>query len=171
MALLSDEEAFLRACSRKGLLIDTNLLILLLIGRHNINEISSCSRTRNYTSKDYLFIETVLASTKARIILTPHSLAEIANLTFDKLFYGENLRQYFVHVVAALTEADERFIEKEILLAEDNLLKFGFTDMANALVARDGCAVLTEDGELYGYMAGSGYPVMNLNMIRAISSR
>lgn len=170
MPLLSDEERFLRACNLHGLLIDTNFLILLLIGRHGADKIRLCSRTSKYTVNDYLFIESMLA-TGAKLILTPHSLAEISNLTFDKLFHGEGLKRYFTHVVTAITNADERFVEKEVLLAEDNLLRFGFTDMANVIVAKGGCAVLTEDDDLFKHLLSLDYPVMNLDIIRTISVR
>jgi hypothetical protein len=62
-----------------GIIVDTNLLLLLLIGSHNPTLISSFKRTTRYTASDFhLLVETLaLFST---LLTTAHILTEVSNL-------------------------------------------------------------------------------------------
>lgn len=163
---MTEEEKYFRACSQKGLVIDANLLVLLLVGRYKKSFIRGCQLTSDYSENDYEFIERLIAYTKASIIVTPHVLAEISNLTFDKMLRGKELEAYFVHALSAIRIAKERFIDKDRIILHDKLLTFGFADIANVEIAKEfGYAVLTEDGELFGYLANLKYPVLNLAMM------
>ena len=63
----------------KGILIDTNLLVLLVTGMFRRQRISKFSRTRKYTPEDFDWL-LALVSLFARRIVTPHIVAETDNL-------------------------------------------------------------------------------------------
>ena len=94
---MDSEGLYLRICSQNGLLIDTNLLVLLLLGSHRptLEYIRSCNRTSSYDLDDLQRV--LLLSQKAsKIIVTPQILAELANLTFDmdhRGYFDEYFRQ------------------------------------------------------------------------------
>ena len=62
-----------------GLLVDTNLLLLHLIGRTNKNRILKFKRTQAYTIEDFELLERFIAEFKI-LITTPHVLTEVSNL-------------------------------------------------------------------------------------------
>ena len=75
-------ERILDRHSRKGLLIDTNLLILLIIGSLDRNLISTNARTRAYCPADYELLCAFIQLSKGPILTTPNILTETSNITF-----------------------------------------------------------------------------------------
>lgn len=79
---------------KKGILIDTNLLILLLVGSFNENLISNFKRTINYTVEDYKYLKTFLLGFDKHFY-TPNILTEITNLTdsinSEPSFFSSNI--------------------------------------------------------------------------------
>lgn len=65
---------------QKGILIDTNLLVLLLVGSYNEDMISNFKRTTNYTIEDYRYLKVFLTRFEKHFY-TPNILTEITNLT------------------------------------------------------------------------------------------
>ncbi|HEY7305310.1 MAG TPA: hypothetical protein VH601_14395 [Bryobacteraceae bacterium] len=71
--------SFGSVCDR-GLLIDTNLLVLFAVGSVNRDRIETFKRTRRYTAEDFDLLLRVLGNWGVRYT-TPHVLAEVSNLT------------------------------------------------------------------------------------------
>ena len=92
-----------RHCA-SGLLVDTNLLLLYLIGRTNRNRISKFKRTQAYTIEDFDLLHRFMAEFKT-LITTPHVLTEVSNLGD---LYGQErevFRSWFVRTVARVSRA------------------------------------------------------------------
>ena len=66
--------------SRAGLLIDTNLLVLFIVGAVNLDRIESFKRTRQYSKTDYQLLLRVLDDFTPLYTLA-HVMAEVSNLT------------------------------------------------------------------------------------------
>ena len=66
--------------SRAGLLIDTNLLVLFVVGGVNRDRIESFKRTRQYSKTDYQLLLRVLDGFEPLYTLA-HVMAEVSNLT------------------------------------------------------------------------------------------
>ena len=62
-----------------GLLIDTNLLVLFLVGKTNKSRILSFQRTQAYTLEDLELLERLVEQFRT-LITTPHVLTEVSNL-------------------------------------------------------------------------------------------
>jgi hypothetical protein len=138
-------------------------LILLLVGRYKVTYIPDCSKTSRYTARDFKFIENLLAYTHASIVVTPHILAELSNHTFDKMLYGQPLQEYFSHVLVAIKTANEQYTHKDTILANQALLRFGFTDLSILEAAKGlDCAVLTDDDKLHSALLEANCRSMNL---------
>jgi len=65
---------------RSGLLIDTNLLVLYVVGTVNLDRIDSVKRTRQYTQRDYRLLVRLLNNFSSLYTLA-HVMAEVSNLT------------------------------------------------------------------------------------------
>jgi hypothetical protein len=63
-----------------GVLVDTNLAVLLIVGAVNRDRIAQFKRTRGYTSADWDLLTGILEQIPQRYTL-PHVLAEISALT------------------------------------------------------------------------------------------
>src|SRR5205085_3307354 len=114
------------------LLIDTNLLVLLAVGRVNRRRIGTFKRTRQYSSEDYDLLIRFVARCKD-LYTVAHSLAEVSNLTD---LPGTERQS----VLAVLRKSIERLHEPvlpSIIAAEETMfLEFGLTHAAIAAVAK-----------------------------------
>jgi len=52
-----DAEGLLKKHKAKGVFIDTNLLVLLLVGRVNIERVRNFKRTQNFTVEDFRLLQ------------------------------------------------------------------------------------------------------------------
>jgi hypothetical protein len=137
-----EDTKYLRACKLNGLIIDTNLLLIFLIGSYN---------PRLTDEKTFIYIKRVLAFTEAKIIITPHILTEISNMTITKQIIKEPGHiKYVESLIDIIEQAHEEPIEKNTLMGSAGMLAdFGFTDLSIIEAAmRLQCAVMTADGAL-----------------------
>ena len=63
----------------KSLIIDTNLLVLLVVGLTRLSLIERHKRTKQYVAADFELLVRCI-SNSSRIVVTPHTLAETSNL-------------------------------------------------------------------------------------------
>jgi len=154
----------LDSSARAGLLVDTNLLVLLAVGTVNRNRIETFKRTRQYTENDFDLLVRVLNNFE-RLFTVAHVLAEVSNLT--DLPGAERLQARLVlkATITLLHEADMTSTRA----AEDILYRdLGLVDAAIGAVARaNKCAVITDDLDLYLRLSRDEVRVFNFTHLRA----
>ena len=147
-----------------GLLVDTNLLVLYVVGTVNRNRIQTFKRTRQYTKADYDLLVRVLTHFEP-LYTVAHVLAEVSNLT--DLPGAERLlaRLVLKETISVLSEAGM----SSTRAAEDRLYEdLGLVDAAIGAVARlHNCAVLTDDYNLYLRLSHDNVDVFNFTHLRA----
>jgi predicted nucleic acid-binding protein len=136
----------LGAATTAGLLVDTNLLVLFVVGAVNPDRISTFKRTSRYTTADHELLLRVLAEFKAWYMV-PHVLAEVSNLIDLRGDERQQALGFLKGTISLLTEAEM----PSARAAEDVLyLELGLVDAAIGAVARaHDCTVLTDDLDLY----------------------
>jgi hypothetical protein len=144
-----------------GLLIDTNLLVLCLVGRTNKRRIENFKRTRSYSVQDYELLEDLIAQFR-RIVTTPHILTETSNLTDLSGTEMKLLRGVFRDYVVA---ADESMHDGRGVVADADFARLGFADVAIALVS-EALLVLTDDLALWLTLTKRGIDAINFNHLR-----
>jgi len=158
----------LDSSARAGLLVDTNLLVLLAVGTVNRNRIETFKRTRQYTENDFDLLVRVLNNFE-RLFTVAHVLAEVSNLT--DLPGAERLQARLVlkATISLLQEADLTSTRA----AEDILYRdLGLVDAAIGAVARaNNCAVVTDDLDLYLRLSRDEVRVFNFTHLRAQAGR
>lgn len=164
--------SFERACTKHGLILDTNLLILLLIGYYNAGYIEHCSKTQEYTEADFHYLANIIKALSPKIIVTPHILSELSNITFKKMLSGEKLKQYLQEVFALVELAAEQHVDKDIIMESPKLLAdFGFTDLSIIEAAKQySYAVMTADDPLYAQLLQAGCVAENLKNARLLAA-
>jgi hypothetical protein len=144
-------------------LVDTNLLILYLVGLSNRSRIPRFKRTQIYSEGDFDLLRALLGPAKA-LYTTPHILTEVSDLVKLEspdldLFLREFAR--WVGWAVETTPPAVRIVEHELLR------RLGFADTGIAKACDDGPAVLTDDLNLYLALAERGFPVVNFNHARS----
>ena len=86
-----------------GLLVDTNLLLLYLIGKTNPNRISNLKRTDKYSIKDFELLARFMANFRS-LAVTPHILTEVSNLGNLQGKERAEFRSWFARIIEQATE-------------------------------------------------------------------
>ncbi|HQU91659.1 MAG TPA: hypothetical protein PLK77_05145 [Pyrinomonadaceae bacterium] len=140
-----------------GVLIDTNLLLLFIVGSVDSDLISQISRTSNYSFQDFQLVEKAVDFFETKIT-TPHILTEVSNL-ISRLELQQGLSTY-------IQKASEEFVESSQVVVNKFFTTFGLTDTAVLDLAINRYLVLTDDGPLFGMLTNSGADAVNLDTLR-----
>lgn len=149
-----------------GLLIDSNLLVLLIVGRTNRHRVSQFKRTNTYTYSDYELLE-LFVSFFERTLITPNVATEVSNLTDlsgNELAVARQRLQEFVVL------SDERYAKSQSVVRTPAFPQLGLTDAALASLG-DNALVLTDDLSLFSYLTHIGIDAINFAYIRGAMSR
>ena len=151
-----------------GVLIDTNLLVLFVVGTVNRERIRTFKRTSIYTREDYDLLRRVLSRFKVWYTVA-HVLAEVNDLT--DLPGPEKIRARLVlkDTISPLHEADI----PSARAAEERIFEgLGLVDAAIGAAAREhNCSVLTDDFDLYHRLSRDHIYVFNFTHLREASWR
>ena len=150
----------------KGLLVDTNLLLLLVVGFLDPSYIERFKRTQAFAIEDFHLL-TKMVAFFTRIVTTPNVLTEASNLLGQ---LPEEGREEFSLVFARLARrAEEDFTPSSELVAQLHFAKFGLTDSSIIETCKGKYLVLTVDLPLFGYLTHTGIDAINFNHIRSLN--
>ncbi len=139
-------EQFIRACIKNGIIIDTCLFLALIFGNNH-------KRTKNLDNilPILSIIVTYCTSQQSQIIITPHILAELSNLTVNRSKDIDNEDKKNINaLINKVKESTEAFIAKNDILNNHATHFLGFTDVSIIEAARKyEYGVLTQDAKLY----------------------
>lgn len=152
---------------KKGLVVDTNLLLLYLVGRQDIGLIPRFKkRLSGYSPDDFNLLAQFIARFKVNVT-TPNVLTEISNfLNGESEPYRNVLAQLPVHLVVM----QEYHFPSFELIGKDavSFAKFGLTDAALIELAKQNYIILTQDRNLAAYISGKGYTAFDFALVRAL---
>lgn len=156
-------EEFLQKYRSRGILVDTNLLLLLFIGSTSESNIKDFKRTTAYTVEDYrLLLRLIDQFTK--VIVTPNILTEVSNLSNG--LYGERLRQFYEAFAKSLSVMSELYVTSASTSDIPGFHAYGLADSGIIAVAKDQYLVLTDDLRFASFAGQNGVDVLNFNHIR-----
>jgi rRNA-processing protein FCF1 len=150
----------IRDYKQKGLLVDTNILLLYIVGTIDIDLIGNFGRTSEFTENDFYLVSKFVDYFDIKIT-TPHILTEVSNLLGNRKELQFALSKYI-----GLTE--ERFLDSKQIAETKTFLQFGLADAAISETAKNSYLVVTNDNPLVGYLINQKIDVVSLNHIRAI---
>jgi len=165
-------EQRIRRHASKGIILDSNLLIIYLVGLHNPKEIERylpgarkgqvvCFPTDFDVIKSFLLKYNV-----KKFVVTPHILTEVSNITFSD-FPDTKMKEYIKHAVAFFKISTEHPASKDDLLKRHHLPLVGFSDASIIDTAkREECLVLTQDLQCMALLEAEGCCVYNMNHLR-----
>ena len=147
----------------KGILIDTNILLLYLVGSINKERITKFKRTNQFIPEDYsLLLE--LFKNFQKVVTTPNILTEVNSLANQ---LGEPERSQCLNTFASLISLfDEEYLDSTSISNYELFSRFGLTDCGIILLAKDKYLVLTDDLKLHLYLKSLGIDTINFNNLR-----
>lgn len=151
---LNDIRKYIFRDAPEGLIVDTNLLILFLIGKYDIDLVENCRLTSKYHKDDYELLCRIMQLFK-KLIITPHIVAEISNLSKNEL-KDQKLAAYVSVFINFLNtpSLEEKYvgIEKFFGVEIKLISYFGFTDMAIYELSKDSkLPFITDDDRFYQF--------------------
>jgi len=134
---------------QKGILIDTNILLLWFVGTVNRERISKFNRTEKFVPEDYDTLLQILSYFN-KIVTTPNILTEVNSLA-NQLGEPELSKclSVFAEKVARLNES---YLKSTEVVRTDSFTKFGLTDCGIVNIAKNKYLVLTDDLKLASYL-------------------
>lgn len=145
------------------LIIDTNVLLLHVVGSHDPAMIPRLKRTAEFDFHDFRLLQETLRKYSG-LVITASILAEVSDL----------LPNWAHQVVAeTMSAAFGRFSERGVdfrhAFADPAFDRLGFTDTVIKLIAsnEEAIEVLTDDVHLFHELAYRGVNVTNFNHLRS----
>ena len=160
-----DAEALIEKHRAKGVFVDTNLLVLLLVGLVNTERIRNFKRTQDFTIDDFHLLERLVEWFSSPLIATPHVLSQVSDLTDLSGEERRLIRELFKSTIA---EIEERYDTARELVQNPLFDRFGLGDASIAAVCERNVLVLTADVQLQVALSTSGFDALNFNHVRAL---
>lgn len=157
-----DARDLLRKYARRGLLVDTNLLLLLFLGTYDRRQIDTNSRLQAYTQKDFELLVDVLSNFQP-LVTTSNILTEVSNLS--NAIPEKSCEAYFSAFASRLRLLEEQHVASSTAL-QSRWARFGLTDAGIATIAKNRYLVITDDFRLSGALQNDGIDTLNFNHLR-----
>lgn len=140
--------------------LDSNLLVLLIVGATSPAYIGTHKRLRAYKWADYMLLDQLLAGA-TRIVVTPNTLTETLNLAgqIAEPTRGNIFRTFRL----LLGRSVEVYVASRQAAERSEFLRLGLTDSVVLASANDQSIIVTADLNLYLEAMRQGRNVINFN--------
>ena len=149
----------------KGVLLDTNLMVLLAVGYYKRERISTFKRTDQYTARDFSHVADIMSKFDRRIT-TPHILAEADNLT--RQLPGREHTAVAAIMAPLIEDLFEIYSPSAAAVHHERYSNLGLTDCVS-IAASDKILVITDDFRLSNVLSHLGRDAININHIRTLN--
>ncbi|WP_432340126.1 hypothetical protein [Yersinia enterocolitica] len=147
----------------KSVLLDTNLLVVLVVGLLDPSIIGTHKRTKNYTPEDFLSLQSALDNYQ-ELWITSQSVAEASNLLrYTNADQAEKLLTILSKLVSSHRESN---MSSRGIFETACVLKLGVTDAGLAKKSKRVTNLLTADLDLYLEVSERFNNAINFNHIR-----
>ncbi len=146
-----------------GVLLDSNLLLLYVIGSTDRSRIKRFKRTDHYSTEEYDLISALLLRFE-KIATTPSILTEVSNLMGQ--LSGKLRETIFNRFGSQIIELNETYTPSSNLAKKKSFARLGLTDAAIIEAGQQGYLLLTDDVTLYYVASSMGVEALNLTRLR-----
>lgn len=162
---MNDLEDLLRQ-GKRGVVLDTNLLLVLLVGLWDPRHIARFKRTASYGEDDFRLLAAIVGRA-SRLVTTPHILTEVCNL-LESLNRQNGFKLFpLLAQLQAQEGARERWREASALMDAPHFPMLGIADASLIDASRKRHLVVTDDAQCYAAMAKAGGLAININHLRS----
>ncbi|HMQ46981.1 MAG TPA: hypothetical protein PKA00_08070 [Saprospiraceae bacterium] len=139
--------------------IDTNALIVLLIGLIDPQRIKTHKRTSIYDEQDFFDLVSIIESFDKLLVL-PNVWTELDNIL--NRFKGDEKYQYIIKTSEMMKASSEKFIESLKGIESPNYFDLGLTDALLLELAKECDFLITSDSSLSDYAMANNIQVYDL---------
>lgn len=147
----------------EGILVDTNLLLLYVVGTRDPDRIDRFSRTDTFTTDDFELLDRLLGYFETAVT-PPPILTEVSNLLGQ--LPRRPRRECMMLFRALIPELDEIHRASGEVCDHPYFMQFRLTDAGIADVSAESHLVVTDDLPLYHRLANDRQAVINFNHLR-----
>ncbi|CAK8713487.1 MAG: hypothetical protein CDV28_102193 [Candidatus Electronema aureum] len=146
------------------LLIDTNLLVLFVVGTASKDYIAKHKKLTEFTVKDYNMLVKIVSGA-SELLVTPNTLTETSNLA---AYINEPARSKVLAVLRTVIVSDsqERYVPSSVAAERKEFIRLGLADAALLEIAAKDVTLLTTDFDLYNTALKKGAQALNFNHLR-----
>jgi rRNA-processing protein FCF1 len=141
-------------------LIDTNSLLLLVLGSIDPRIINSHSRTSIYEEEDFFTLVNLVEKNLAKILVLPNVWTEVDNLL--NKFKGERKWVYIQNFKMLTSHTLEKYFPSSLGANNFYFLELGLTDVLLLECAKDCELLITSDSKLSDIAKANGIKVIDL---------
>jgi rRNA-processing protein FCF1 len=145
------------------ILIDTNALIVLLLGMMDSRLINKHKRTSVYEEQDFNDLVSIIGRLDKLVVL-PNVWTETDNLLNN--FGGDQKHQYIVKTIETMKSTTEKFIESAKAVEHYAFYDLGLTDSLLLQYAMECELLVTSDSTLSDYAVANGVKVYDMKKNR-----
>jgi hypothetical protein len=146
----------------RTLVLDTNLIVLLVIGLADESLVARHKRTRAYTTNDFRLLLEII-STFEEVSVIPNALSEASNLLE---FEGEGIpEKIFVQFSRLVASSREVYVPSADALLRSEFRRLGLTDAATLEMGKNNFHILSADVGLYLAALKAGYAASNFTHV------
>jgi hypothetical protein len=145
---------------RAGVILDTNVLLMLAVGSFDPNHISLHKNTRDFSVEDFHLLVSIVDQMD-KIVATPNIITETDNLVRQNP-RGQDIRARVRELISVIHEVPIASIKA---VQSERYPSLGIADCAT-LLASDGVLVITTDSGLHVALLESGRDAVNFNHLR-----
>ncbi|MFC3415767.1 PIN domain-containing protein [Algoriphagus hitonicola] len=143
--------------------VDTNALILLIVGLIEKSLIASHKRTSIFESDDFENLAFLIGDL-GKIVTTPNVLTEVDNLLNN--FQKGHRWDYYLVIRELIAKSTEKFLESKKIIDFDSFFEVGLTDSGVLEICKNCNFLITGDSKLADYPNAYGIKVVDLVKIR-----
>jgi len=154
-----------KAHKNRGVLVDTNLLLVYLVGMLDPGRLSRFKTTAAFTADDFYLLAQLLHFLGS-IVTTPNILTEVNS--FSSQLPEAVKKVYYAGFAKRILLMQEHYIVSKQVSSLDSFARLGLTDLGIAELARNKYLVLTDDSKLTYYLHSLGIAAINFNHVRNI---
>lgn len=146
------------------LLIDTNLLVLFVVGTAAKEYIVKHKKLTEFTAGDYDRLVKIIARA-SEVLVTPNTLTETSNLV---AYINEPARSKVLAVLRMViaSGSQERYVPSSVAAERKEFVRLGLADAALLEIAAKDVTLLTTDFDLYNIALAKGAQALNFNHLR-----
>lgn len=153
--------------SQKGLLIDTNILLLFFVGTIGKNNIPTFKRTNSFVAEDYELL-LGLIDRFDKLITTPYILTEVNSMANQLPEYLKG-KFYEIFSKSLANNLFEIYTPSVDISKNKMFYKFGLTDTSIESICKNKFLVLTNDFKLSNFFTSQNIDNINFNHIRPLN--
>ena len=163
--MIADLPALIGKYQPRGILLDSNLLVLLFVGCVDPNLVGSFKRTKNqgFSNKEFSLLQNIV-SRFSRVVTTPHILTETSNYVCQ--LHGQTRQTALRVFKQAVQSFKERRSESKKLVQTEAFFNFGLTDCAVLDLPPKKYLILSVDAALVIALQKKGVDAVNFNHLR-----